>query len=247
MKRILLALLSIFLLVSLVFGVIGCGEKDDSGEIDYSVENNFEYTINDKTNSIVYEPTSVTPKYGLIFYVGTAIGYEYYEYLASALARQGYLVVLPKVKGGLAYMLYNDNEHAFTDYPNVEFFVGGHSQGGGAAVRRAEENAQRVKGVILYAPLCYNDDSIKELGLPTLLLEATKDGVLTAEMKADAKARLPVNRTEFMIDGCHMSFSSFDDDGTLTFFNDGPILEEVKQAQKNKTVEYTLAFLKNNL
>jgi len=100
-----------------------------------------------------------------------------------------------------------------------------------------------VKGVVLYAPLCYMEDTVKDSGLPVLLLEATNDGVLTSDMKADAKSRLPLAREEYMLEGCHMSFSTMDDDSVLSMFFDGPASEEVKKAQKDKTVEYTLNFL----
>lgn len=246
MKRIFSVLLCFVVVILLAVYGIGCTDKTGGEEntIDYSITNEYEVSVSDSKIGVVYEPVSVTPQYGLIFYVGTAIDYTYYEYLGQALAKQGYLVVLPKVKMGLAYLLYSDNEPTFEQYSDVEFFIGGHSQGGGAAVRRAKENLTKAKGVVLYAPLCYNDDSIKEEGVPTLLIEATSDGVLTPEMKADAKTRLPSNRTEYMVNGCHMSFSTMDDDSTLSFFNDGPATKEEKEAQRSKTIEYTLAFMK---
>ena len=48
-----------------------------------------------------------------------------------------------------------------------------------------------------------------------------------------------------MIEGCHMSFSTFDSDGTLTMFHDGPATQEEKDAQREATVAYVLAFLKS--
>jgi hypothetical protein len=95
----------------------------------------------------------------------------------------------------------------------------------------------------LYAPLCYSTDTIKDSGKPTLLLEATQDNVLTPDMKSDAKSRLPSSREEHMLEGCHMSFSTMDDDSVLSMFFDGPASEDVKREQKEKTVKYTLAFL----
>ena len=41
-----------------------------------------------------------------------------------------------------------------------------------------------------------------------------------------------------------MSFSTFDDDGILGFFGDGPLTEAQKAEQKQKTIEYTLEFMK---
>ncbi len=244
MKKIIVVLMTIITLSVCLAGVLQ-SDKEDLGVkyVDYSKENFFEYEKVDARDCVRYTPVGVQAEYGLIFYIGTAIPYEHYDYLAVPLVRAGYVVVLPKVPMGLAYMLYEETEKAFSRYPNIHFFVGGHSQGGGAAVKRAQENLDKVKGVVLYAPLCYMEDTVKDSGLPVLLLEATNDGVLTSDMKADAKSRLPLAREEYMLEGCHMSFSTMDDDSVLSMFFDGPASEEVKKAQKDKTVEYTLNFL----
>ena len=244
MKKLIVVLMTIVTMSVCLVSVMQTDTQDlDVNFVDYSKENYFEYERIDARDAVSYVPVGVEAQYGLIFYIGTAIPYENYDYLAEPLVRAGYVVVLPKVDMGLAYMLYKETEKAFSRYPNIQFFVGGHSQGGGAAVRRAEENLDKVKGVVLYAPLCYMDDTIKDSGLPVLLLEATNDGVLSSEMKADAKTRLPTSREEYMLEGCHMSFSSMDDDSILSMFFDGPASEDVKQRQKDKTVEYTLNFL----
>lgn len=244
MKKTILVLL-IAVTIGAVIASFGVGEKvDDVNYVDYSLDNEYEYEVVEDKYAVAYEPKGATPKYGLIFYIGTAIPYEHYEYLADALAKEGYVVVLPKVKLGLAYMFYLETEIAFERYPNVKFFVGGHSQGGGAAVRRSMENKEVVAGTILYAPLCYGEDSIKDTSLPTLLLEATKDGVLTKAMKDDAKTRLPLETESIMLEGCHMSFSTMDNDAVLSTFKDGPLGENEKVLQREKTVESTLEFMK---
>lgn len=242
MKKLLSAMLIVFILGCTLVCLVAC-KKDEGDYVDYGKDNNYEYERTEDKNAVTYTPIGATAKYGLVFYIGTAIAPEHYSYLAEPLAKQGYIVVIPKV--ALAYMMYKETESAFTNYPDIEFFVGGHSQGGGAALRRAQENADSVKGVILYAPLCFNKDSLKNSSMPTLLLEASSDGVLTAEMKSDAKTRLPDTRTELMLEGCHMSFSSYDSNATLTMFNDGPVSDEVKTAQKEQTYGHTLAFMRS--
>lgn len=249
MKKI-FSIVSIVLLLSLLcVSAVACKEQENEEEgvnyVDYSLENSYEVERLDDKELVSYIPKDVTPKYGLIFYIGTAIPPENYDYLGQALAKQGYVVAIPKGCGAFAYMMYTETEVAFSRYPNIEFFVGGHSQGGGAAVKRIQENLDKVKGAVLYAPLCYSTDTIKDSGKPTLLLEATKDNVLTPDMKSDAKSRLPSSREEHMLEGCHMSFSTMDQDFTLSLFNDGPLTNEQKQAQKDETVKLTLAFMKS--
>ena len=229
--------------IALLMVVIVCAfcfcscEKESSEIIDYGC------VKEDSKEYLVYRPENGEAKFGLIFYVGTAISPSNYEYLGKALASHGYALILPKVKGGFSYVFYEKEESAFSDFGEMGFFVGGHSQGGGAAVRRAQENKNAIYGVILYAPLCYGEDTLSNVYTPTLLIEATLDNVLTEDMKIDAKKRLPVTRTQHLIEGCHMSFSSNDSDAVLAMFNDGPLTEEQKAKQKELTVEYTLAFM----
>lgn len=247
MKKILVLILAVFLVTSMAV-FVGCTPPEPPEVIppvDYSADNNYAYQIVSDEDYVTYVPDA-NATHGFLFYLGTMIAPEYYDYLASALAKQGYLVVIST--NAMAYNLYDEEEYTFTDYPNIKFFVGGHSQGGAAAVKRTNENRDKVAGVVLLAPiapLAYPHDSIADAGIPVLLLEATKDGVLTSAMKADAKLCIPDDSEQHMIEGCHMSFSTFDSDGTLTMFHDGPATQEEKDAQRKATVAYVLAFLKN--
>lgn len=245
MRRLISTILIAVTLCGALFCLFACDRGADVVYVDYGKDNAYEYERTEDDDAVTYMPIGAKAKYGLLFYVGTAIAPEFYAYLAEPLARQGYAVVISKVV--LAYFMYKPNEPAFEKYPDVEFFIGGHSQGGGATVRRAQENMDMIKGVILYAPLCLGDYTLKDSDVPTLLLEAKNDGVLNADMKSNAKTRLPDNRTEYMLEGCHMSFSSYDSDGVLEMFNDGPATEAVKAEQKEKTCEYTMAFMRSVL
>ena len=246
MKKILVLILAVFLVTSMAV-FVGCTPPEPPEVIppvDYSIDNNYAYEIVSDEDYVTYVPDA-NATHGFLFYLGTVIAPEYYDYLASALAKQGYLVVIST--NAMAYTLYDKEESTFDDYPNITFFVGGHSQGGAAAVKRTNENRDKVAGVVLLAPIApleYPQDSIADAGIPVLLLEATKDGVLTSAMKADAKLCIPDDSEQHMIEGCHMSFSTFDSDGTLTMFHDGPATQEEKDAQREATVAYVLAFLK---
>lgn len=273
--------IALVLLITTAFCLFAC-DKDESVSVDYSAENSFFVKTTDSDSALVFEPvqdpvygdsgmtyTKVNYRYGVVFYVGTAIEPKYYEYLGTALAKQGYLVVMPKFKLNMAYNCYTEQEQAFSDYPNVKFFIAGHSQGGGAAIRRASENASSVAGAILLSPLAYRHkkldengkpvkdengveiyiaDNLKDVDVPTLLIEAAEDRVLTDKKKADAKSRLKEGYTHKVISpGAHMSFCTADSDETLKFFNnDGDgISESDKQAQRTQTVAYVLEFIKN--
>ena len=245
MKKLFSIVMIVMILCSASFCLIACNTDNQEIYVNYYKDNSFEVEFTEDEEAVTYMPIGAKAKYGLLFYLGTMIAPEYYAYFAEPLAKQGYAVVIPKVP--FAYFMYQETEPAFAKYPDIEFFIGGHSQGGGAAVKRAQENLDSIMGVILFAPLCYGEETIKDSYIPTLLLEATKDGVLTQTMKDDAKTRLPNFRIEYMLEGCHMSFSSMDSDSTLKRFNDGPVTEEEKATQKEMTYEYILNFMRASL
>lgn len=273
----------VLVLALLIVCLFACDKSQPIPSVDYQTANTYNVNVIDDSYALTYEPilnptyvdgkltgyTSVKYTYGLIFYVGTAISPECYSYLASALAKQGYLVVIPKYNLNMVYYYYSATEKAFSLYPDVKFFIGGHSQGGGAAIRRASENASIVQGAILYAPLAYRhplldengnnvqteegvdiyiNDNLKDANLATLLIEASNDHVLNDSAKEDAKSRLADGYTHKVITpSAHMSFSTMDSDEVLAMFNnDGDgITQNGKDTQRAKTIEYTLDFLRS--
>ena len=276
--------IALVLLITTAFCLFAC-DKDESVSVDYSAENSFFVKTTDSDSALVFEPvqdpvygdsgmtyTKVNYRYGVVFYVGTAIEPKYYEYLGTALAKQGYLVVMPKFKLNMAYTYYTEQEQAFSDYPNVKFFIAGHSQGGGAAIRRASENAYSVTGAILLSPLAdrhpkldangnpvkdengveiYIADNLKDVDVPTLLIEAAEDHVLTDIKKADARSRLKEGYKHKVISpGTYTGFcqiEKYDDlplkDLYSADFNATDLSD--KQAQRTQTVAYMLEFIKN--
>lgn len=232
---------------------------NDEPENIYAKDNNFVVRTTDTEDSLEFCPVGITPTYGIIFYVGGFVAPEYYTYLGESLAKQGYLVVIPKLENNMAYNDYKQTEAAFAKYPNVKFFVGGHDMGGGAAVRRAMECADNIKGVLLYAPIGFakqkfengklvfdeNGDpvweqfTIADKHLPTLLLEVD-DTLRTEELKNEAKNHINVSNTkDYTIENSNAICFSAIPTATLS--------EEQAKAQRTATVEYTLAFLKDTV
>ncbi|MCQ2602563.1 MAG: alpha/beta hydrolase [Clostridia bacterium] len=217
--------------------------------VDYSIDNDYSVTVTENDDAVEFVPDGARCEYGVIFYVGTSIAPNKYMYLGNALAKQGYLVVMPKRPLNMTYFQYAEKETAFSNHPRVKFFLAGHSQGGGAAVKRAQENADKIEGIFLLAPLTYTGDTIKDTNIPTLLINADNDHVLTDRMEDDAKATLPENRTEILLENaCHMSFSENDADSILKFFgDDGPMTDEFRTAQRNNTLSAVLDFMKSTI
>ncbi len=202
------------------------------------MENKFNVEIKDTEAALVCTPSGKKPRFGLIFYVGTFIPPNAYPFIANSLASQGYLVVIPKIKLNLTYLNYNEAESAFTDYPDVRFFVGDHSQGGGAAIRRAYEAKDRVLGVMLLSPLAYNTDTLKDTEVNVLLIEAENDKILNSEMKTDALSRLTDNTvSKTILGGNHMGYCDIllgALDGELTI---------TKESMQSQTAIAVLSFM----
>jgi len=230
----------------------GCNKDNTIPEVNYNVDNSYDVQVEDNSEYLSFSPKGATAKYGLLFYVGTLIPPSSYEYLGNALAKQGYVMVIPKADLMFAYFRYQTEEIVFERFSNIEFFIGGHSQGGGAAIRRAAENTDITKGVVLLAPLAnshyefdefdnesYVVDTIKDTTIPTLLIEASEDHILSDAQKEDAKTRLPIGYSNSIIQGgCHMCFSN--EKPTLT---DGPFVNMTKEEQHNQTISIVLEFM----
>ncbi|MBQ9276737.1 MAG: hypothetical protein IJ226_03995 [Clostridia bacterium] len=238
--------LSLMLACGMLF-LSSCDKKDDGMQaVDYARINDFavnqeQLIVNPDAveaqqfgASIYFPAGNVEAKYGFLFFVGTAIPPEKYDYLATALAKQGFVVAIPIVSLNMTYAYYGENtkvvaEKIFEKYSDIEFFVGGHSQGGGAAMRFAYEELERIKGAVFMSPLCYaaheieradydpfdpeseryerdadgkiiyQFDTLANTTLPVLLLEASGDHVLTENMKNDARERMSQNTKRYEI------------------------------------------------
>lgn len=235
-----------------------CNKKSDNI---YERDNDFEYTVTDGEDALVYEPKDVNYTYGIIFYVEFLFSPKQYDYLAVSLAKQGYLVVMPKLDGNS----YSQTEPAFAKYPNIKFFVGGYGVGGGAAIRRAQENPSAVVGTVLFTPIdaskqvvdengkyVKDEDgnvmwtiySIAELSLPTLLLETDCDSIRTNDVVSKAKSRLNLNTTEEykLENSCHLGFLS-----TAAQFELVDLTDEEIATQHQSTISLTLSFMRKTV
>ena len=274
----------VLLIVVLSLAFVACDKKDAVSPVDYAKQNTYDVTT--ETMSIVpsegsaeltakvYSPTGAEARFGLLFFVGTVIPPEYYDYLGEALAKQGYVVAIPSVP--FAYFGYDSQSRPAADailtrFNGIQFFVGGHSQGGGSAMRFACEEIENVQGAIFLAPLTFGAressqeeydkwneshpewfnqnsdgtidraDTLKNTTLPTLLLEADGDKILSPSDKKDALSKMPEKMQHQVLENaCHMGFSTAE----MTLAGDGEGLsDEDKQNQRLLTVSYVLDFL----
>lgn len=286
-KKNITAIVAILFTIALCVTLFACDKKEQ--KINYAIDNSFVVLTRENQGSLVFEPIAnaktsadgsvvgdrLQCEYGVIFYVGAGIEPTKYTYLATALAKQGYLVVIPKAEHNMTYADYKTAENAFATYPDVKFFIAGHShQGGAAAIRRAAENKDKVAGVILLAPVAnrheligedgnpvkdengvtiYVADNLLDCALPILLVESDNDKVRTQDQANDAKARLKDGYVSKIVQGGnHTAFAEIDveDDLPIKFLptytaDINATTIEQKANQRSATCDFTLAFLRS--
>lgn len=189
-------------------------------------------------NTIVFAPAE--PKAGLIFYPGGKVEYTAYAPLMRACAENGILCVLIKMPGNLAVLGMNAADGIMEQYPKINsWYIGGHSLGGAMAATYAASHSSELDGLILLA--AYSTSDLKVTDLEVLSIYGTEDKVLNFEKYEKYRNNLPVETTEFVVDGgCHAGFGCYgpqESDGTPTITNEEQIAltaEEITaMVQKN--------------
>ena len=121
----------------MLFALCACTEKPAADYTDLA-QNSYDVKITDEDGGRLYSPEADNVTWGFIFYLGTAMSTDNYDYIMTAIAKAGIAVYVPS--NPFPDLLYSENEEGFSALGTQNYFIGGHSQGGGAAVRRACEN-----------------------------------------------------------------------------------------------------------
>jgi dienelactone hydrolase len=145
-------------------------------------------------------------KTGFVFYPGGKVDFRAYAPALRQIAAQGYLVAVVPVPLNLAMFDINAATRVQAAYPEIEnWFVGGHSLGGVAAVSYAASNPF-IKGVVFWAS-APGDDALIGLGIPVLSIYGTNDGLFTVDA---SRALLPSNTRFVAIEGGnHAQFGAY--------------------------------------
>jgi hypothetical protein len=190
---------------------------------------------------IVFEPATVTPTTGLIFYPGGRVDARSYAPLARAIAEQGYLVAIVPMPLNFAILGANKAADVIKAYPEIEHWaIGGHSLGGVMAASFAKGHPDQTPGLVLLASYPNGPDNLSNLPLSVASIYGTKDGVLTAGKIDASRAQLPAD-TEFVpiSGGNHGQFGWY---GNQSGDNPATVSREEQQKQ---TVAATVAVLQS--
>ena len=160
-----------------------------------------------------------SPKAGLVFYPGAYVDYRCYAPLMAALAKEGFLCILPSPSLDLALLNLNSAVGLSRQYPEAaKWYIGGHSLGGASAAMCLASHIDDFEGLVLLA--AYSTKDLSKSGKAVVSIYGSNDGVLNMEKYEDCKKNLPEDFRETVIEGGNHGYFAIyghqDGDGDAT-------------------------------
>lgn len=176
-------------------------------------------------------PAGYAADKGIIFYPGALVDSRAYapelSVASSALDTRVFIV---KPHARLAEFDRNAAKAVMAAHPEIrDWYIGGHSMGGGAACGFANANPSQVKGLFLFAAYC--PKSSHPYGGPAVVLTGTNDKL---EPPAKIRGRVPKQAKIVTVKGAN--HASFGDYGSQPF--DGP--RNISESARNAAVTEAL-------
>lgn len=201
-------------------------------------QDNIEELSNGKL--IVIKPQDEANKIGIIFYPGGKVDYKAYVPLLEKISNNGYTSYLVKMPFNLAVFNKDAAKNIIEKYGKIEkWYIVGHSLGGSMASIYANENSDKIGGLILLAS--YPAVDLTDSNIPMLSIYGSRDGVLNMVEVEKAKESGPKDASYLIIEGGnHSYFGNYGEqegDGQPTI-----TLEE----QQKITIDTILSFLQNH-
>ena len=184
-----------------------------------------------KGGMTVFRPKDGTPRTaGLVFYPGGKVEAKAYAPLLQSLASKGIASVLIKMPFNLAVFGISAADRVYAAFPEItDWFLAGHSLGGAMASQYANNNEDRLSGLILLGAYPLNDAAT-----PTLALYGTFDKGVDQE-KLQGVSSLEIKG------GNHAYFGDYGEqkgDGTATI---------TREEQQRQAVEAMTAFIEETI
>ena len=143
-----------------------------------------------------------------IFYPGGLVRPQAYEWLGVALAPLDVRTVIVNMPLNLAVLAPERASEVLKTLDTIpeEVVIGGHSLGGAMAARYAHGHAQEVDGLVLMAAYPAGNNDLSSIALPTLVLAAEHDGLVSPQELNERAALLPENARLELVEGAVHSF-----------------------------------------
>ncbi|WP_448375039.1 alpha/beta hydrolase [Fervidobacterium sp.] len=177
---------------------------------------------------------------GIIFYPGGHVESLAYAPLGYKLAENGVFSVIVSVPLNFAIFDTNAAFDVISKFPNMKWFVAGHSLGGVAACEFAQSNQESIAGVILLAS--YPSRDLSNSHLNVLSIYSSEDGILPLKKLEEKKKFLPANTKYVEIfGGNHSQF------GYYGFQNGDNLAKITPEQQLSLIVKLILEFLEEQI
>ena len=203
---------------------------------DWEEDENFYYT---------FEPKRKKPTVGFIIYPGGLVDPASYAPVARAIAAKGFLAIIVKMPSDLAIFGVDRATVVMDDYGTIEtWIIGGHSLGGVSSCAFAQNNSEKVDGVVMWASYPSGAYSIHDKDLRVISIYGTNDGLATIEEDIEpSKAHYPPDaRFEPIEGGNHTQFGWYDTSPDPLQPGDSPA-DITREEQQTQIVQITAGFL----
>lgn len=160
---------------------------------------------------LAFMPAQDKAATGFIFYPGGRIDPRGYAPLMRALAKEGYLVVIPEMPLNMAPFHINAAREIQAHYKEIDHWaIGGHSVGGTMAALYAKNNMEAINGLIFWASYPAADISTLGDSMPVTLIYGSTDPMVNDESVEERRDLLPLNTRYVRIEGGdHHQFGSY--------------------------------------
>jgi len=183
-----------------------------------------------------HRPETPDPRTGLVLYPGGHVDPRAYAPLAHAIARRGYVVVVPPMPLALAFLDIGAASRAIAENPAVKTWaVGGHSLGGTASTLYVAAHPGTIAGLVLLAAYPPDGTDLSQakgpggVGLAAISIRGSNDRLVTTAKIDHARPLLPADTVYVTIPGGnHAQFGSYgiqSRDGTATISADAQTAE----------------------
>lgn len=162
---------------------------------------------------LVFSPVDETSTLGFILYPGAKVPPEAYAPLASAIAGEGYLVVIVPMPLNFAIFNITAADGVIAQFPDIQTWaIGGHSLGGAMAAWYAHDNPDKFSGLVLWASYPDSSRSLADYDLKVVSIYGELDGLATPETVLNSQSFLPKDTTFVeIVGGNHANFGWYGD------------------------------------
>ena len=192
-----------------------------------------------------FEPKRKKPTVGFIIYPGGLVEPASYAPMARAIAAKGFLTVSVKMPDDIAILAFERATDVIGNYAAIETWViGGHSLGGVSSCAYAQNNSEKVDGVVMWASYPSVVYSIPDKDLRVISIYGTNDGLATIEEDIEpSKAHYPPDaQFEPIEGGNHTQFGWYDTSPDPLQPGDSPA-DITREEQQEQIVQITAGFL----